>query len=121
MSPSCQDVVARFKSQGDTQKHLEDLKKENAKHLQRLQEEKSKLQQEYEEMKYSGEAKLSRFVHFLNRFVGIMFGQGQRSQTRVPRATCGPRGHLRPAVLLHVRPAVLFGNFQMINISYLVY
>ena len=55
-----QDVVDRFKSQGETQQHLEELKKENIKQLQRLQEEKTKLQQEYEEMKYSGEAKLSR-------------------------------------------------------------
>ena len=50
----------RFKTQGETQKHLEELKKENMKHLKRLQEERAKLQQEYEDMKYSGEAKLSR-------------------------------------------------------------
>ena len=52
--------MERFKSQGETQKHLEELKKENIKQLHRLKEEKGKLQQEYEEMKYSGEAKLSR-------------------------------------------------------------
>merc|ERR1712136_631755 len=42
-----QEVVARFRSQGDTQQHLEDLKKENLKQLQRLQEERVKLQDEY--------------------------------------------------------------------------
>ncbi|CAK8674702.1 outer dynein arm-docking complex subunit 3-like [Clavelina lepadiformis] len=63
-----QEVVDRFKSQGDTQKHLEDLKKDNQKHLQRLQEERAKLQQEYEEMKYSGEAKLSSGQRTLEDF-----------------------------------------------------
>jgi len=31
---------------------------------------------------------------------------GQGSQTRGPRVSCGPRGHF-------VRPAMLFGNFQI--------
>ena len=47
-------------SQGDTQKHLESLKIANEKTLVRLKEEKEKLQREFEEMKYSGEAKMSR-------------------------------------------------------------
>nr|CAB3228204.1 IC4 DC2-related axonemal dynein intermediate chain 4 [Phallusia mammillata] len=63
-----QEVVARFKSQGDTQHHLDDLKKENNKQLERLQEDKFKLQQEYEEMKYSGEAKLSSGQKMLEEF-----------------------------------------------------
>lgn len=100
------EVVQRFLSQGETQKHLEQLKTNNEKMLVRLKEEKvqqlldlsscwswenaqyvswsfscnvlfclficllnfshvitlqEKLRMEYEEMKYSGEAKLSRY------------------------------------------------------------
>ncbi|XP_078489128.1 DC2-related axonemal dynein intermediate chain 4 [Ciona intestinalis] len=73
-----QEVVARFKSQGDTQRHLEDLKKENQKQLQRLQEERVKLQQEYEEMKYSGEAKLSSGQRMLEEFEQHLQEQEQR-------------------------------------------
>merc|ERR1712136_664438 len=67
-----QEVVARFRSQGDTQQHLEDLKKENLKQLQRLQEERVKLQGEYEEMKYSGEAKLSSGQRMLKSLSSIL-------------------------------------------------
>lgn len=55
-----QEVVLRFENQEETQAHLEELKKENEKQIARLREEKEKLQEEFEEMKYSGEAKLSR-------------------------------------------------------------
>lgn len=55
-----QEVVMRFENQEETQAHLEELKKENDKQIARLREEKEKLQEEFEEMKYSGEAKLSR-------------------------------------------------------------
>ena len=54
------EVVHRFENQGETQRHLEELKRDSEKQIQRLTEEKEKLQQEFEEMKYSGEAKLSR-------------------------------------------------------------
>ena len=50
----------RFENQGDTTDHLESLKKENEKTISRLKEEKDKRKNEFEEMKYSGEAKLSR-------------------------------------------------------------
>ncbi len=60
-----QEVVVRFETQGETQQHLEELKKEGEKHIARLKEDKEKLQQEFEEMKYSGEAKLSRLVTLL--------------------------------------------------------
>jgi len=54
-----QEVVQRFLSQGETQKHLDQLKLSNEKTVLRLKEEKEKLQKEFEEMKYSGEAKMS--------------------------------------------------------------
>jgi len=73
-----QEVVARFRSQGDTQQHLEELKKENLKQLQRLQEERVKLQGEYEEMKYSGEAKLSSGQRMLEEFEQHLKEQEQR-------------------------------------------
>lgn len=53
-------MVVRFENQGDTQRHLEELKKDNEKKIMRLREEMERLQKEFEEMKYSGEAKLSR-------------------------------------------------------------
>ena len=55
-----QQVVLRFQSQGATTRHLNDLKESGEKQVLRLKEDKSKLQKEFEEMKYSGEAKLSR-------------------------------------------------------------
>ena len=55
-----QEVVERFENQGHTTQHLEELKKDNEKQILRLREDKGNLQREFEEMKYSGEAKLSR-------------------------------------------------------------
>ena len=63
-----QEVVARFRSQGETQKHLENLKKDNVAQIHKIQEEKFKLQQQFEEMKYSGEAKLSRYILYNDDF-----------------------------------------------------
>lgn len=54
-----QEVVDRFLNQGNTKKHLEQLKEENTHQLARLREEKEKLQAQFEDMKYSGEAKMS--------------------------------------------------------------
>ena len=54
-----QEVVDRFLNQGNTKKHLEQLKEENSLQLVRLKEEKEKLQAQFEDMKYSGEAKMS--------------------------------------------------------------
>lgn len=54
-----QEVVDRFLNQGNTKKHLEQLKEENTEQLARLKEEKEKLQAQFEDMKYSGEAKMS--------------------------------------------------------------
>lgn len=62
------EVVQRFLSQGETQKHLEQLKTNNEKMLVRLKEDKEKLRMEYEEMKYSGEAKLSSGQRMLEEF-----------------------------------------------------
>ena len=56
-----QEVVRRFEGQEDTTKHLEALQKDNEKQITRLKEEKEKLQMEFEEMKYTGDAKLSRY------------------------------------------------------------
>lgn len=63
-----QEVVQRFLSQGDTQKHLEALKLNNDKTLVRLKEELEKLQREFEEMKYSGEAKMSSGQRLLEEY-----------------------------------------------------
>lgn len=58
-----QEVVERFQSQGHTTQHLEDLKKDNERTIIHFRDDKEKLKQEFEEMKYSGEAKLSRQVY----------------------------------------------------------
>ncbi|XP_013412590.1 coiled-coil domain-containing protein 151 [Lingula anatina] len=62
------EVVDRFENQGETQRHLEELKKDSEKQIQRLREEKEKLQQEFEDMKYTGEAKLSSGQRLLEEF-----------------------------------------------------
>ena len=58
-----QEVVDRFLNQGDTKRHLEQLEEENTKTVARLKEDKEKLQEQFEDMKYSGEAKMSTYVH----------------------------------------------------------
>ena len=58
----------RFENQDKTREHLEQMKGENEKKIQRLEEEKGKLEQELERFKYSGEAKLSRFLCLLVHF-----------------------------------------------------
>ncbi|XP_071780976.1 coiled-coil domain-containing protein 151 [Centroberyx gerrardi] len=54
-----QEIAERFVSQGETHKHLEELKVENERILLQLKEEKELLNQQFQDMKYSGEAKLS--------------------------------------------------------------
>lgn len=77
-----QEVVQRFSSQGDTQKHLDQLKVSNEKTLVRLKEEKSKLQNEFEDMKYSGEAKMSSGQRLLEEFQDRL-GQKEKRYTDV--------------------------------------
>lgn len=61
-----QEVVLRFENQGETQHHLEQLKEDNEEEIKKLTDQKMKLQGDYEQMKYSGEAKLSRSVAFVH-------------------------------------------------------
>ena len=64
-----QEVVGRFENQGETRRQLEEMKAQNEKHIARLREESEKLQSQFEEMKYTGEAKLSRYnTSTLNHF-----------------------------------------------------
>uniref|UniRef100_A0A8C4TGE1 Outer dynein arm docking complex subunit 3 n=1 Tax=Erpetoichthys calabaricus TaxID=27687 RepID=A0A8C4TGE1_ERPCA len=73
-----QEVVQRFISQGDTQKHLELIKSENEKTLVRLKEERERLQAEFQEMKYSGEAKLSRGQQMLEELAAHLQAEEKR-------------------------------------------
>ena len=50
----------RFEHQGETTVHLEELQTAAEKQIDRLKDEKTRLQTDFEDMKYSGEAKLSR-------------------------------------------------------------
>lgn len=50
----------RFEQQGETMSHLETIQSANEKEIERLREDKEKKQTDFEDMKYSGEAKLSR-------------------------------------------------------------
>lgn len=56
------EVVERFEHQGETTKHLEELQADAERQIERLREDKDRRQTEFEDMKYSGEAKLSRYV-----------------------------------------------------------
>ncbi|XP_062404188.1 coiled-coil domain-containing protein 151 [Sardina pilchardus] len=53
------EVVERFITQGDTQKHLQELKEENESILLQLKQDRDQLQKHFQDTKYSGEAKLS--------------------------------------------------------------
>ena len=55
-----QEVVLRFENQGETQKHLEQLKDSNEQQIADLTEERDALKLEFAQMKYSGESTLSR-------------------------------------------------------------
>jgi len=66
-----QEVVARFENQGETQRHLEELKSENEREIARLTEERDRLQSDFTEKRYSGEAKLSRLLsEFTLKIIG---------------------------------------------------
>ena len=65
-----QEVVGRFENQGETRRQLEEMKAQNEKHIARLREESEKLQSQFEEMKYTGEAKLSRYFYFYAQLRG---------------------------------------------------
>ncbi|CAD5117410.1 unnamed protein product [Dimorphilus gyrociliatus] len=67
-----QEVVKRFENQGETQQHLEELKKQNQKEIGRLRERKEKLDEEFEEKKYTGEKKLSDGERMLERYEEIL-------------------------------------------------
>ncbi|XP_056606384.1 coiled-coil domain-containing protein 151 isoform X2 [Triplophysa dalaica] len=54
-----QEIVDRFISQEESQKHLENMKAENERTLLQLNEEKNELQKHFQDIKYSGETKLS--------------------------------------------------------------
>ncbi|KAK1153927.1 coiled-coil domain-containing protein 151-like isoform X1 [Acipenser oxyrinchus oxyrinchus] len=83
-----QEVVERFISQGDTQRHLELLKVENEKTLERLKEEREKLRADFQEMKYSGEAKLSSGQQVLEEFAShLRRGEAQRRCQRASGQT----------------------------------
>lgn len=59
MSPT-QDVVEHFTLEKENCERLENLKKQNDEALEKLKEEKELLSKQFDQMKYSGEAKLSR-------------------------------------------------------------
>lgn len=53
--------MERFISQKETHQHLEKMKADNEMVVLQLKEQKELLHQQFEDMKYSGEAKLSRY------------------------------------------------------------
>ncbi|KAI1886805.1 hypothetical protein AGOR_G00199590 [Albula goreensis] len=77
------EVVERFISQGDTQKHLEELKEENERTLVELKEERDQLQAQFQELKYSGEAKLASAQQILDECESHL----QREQERRDEAS----------------------------------
>lgn len=55
-----QEILDRFTAQKETHQHLLLLKETNKKMLQQLREQKELLNKELEDVKYSGEAQVSR-------------------------------------------------------------
>ncbi|KAI3352822.1 hypothetical protein L3Q82_019396 [Scortum barcoo] len=72
------EIVERFISQKETHQHLEKLQAENEKVLQKLKEQKELLNQQFQDMKYSGEAKLSRNQQMLEECEQQLQAQQQR-------------------------------------------
>ncbi|XP_030272771.1 coiled-coil domain-containing protein 151 isoform X2 [Sparus aurata] len=73
-----QEIVERFTSQKDRHQHLEKLRGENEKELEQLKEQKELLSQQLQDMKYSGEAKLSRDRQTLEESEQQLQAQQQR-------------------------------------------
>ena len=65
--------MGRFENQGETRRQLEEMKAQNEKQISRLREESERLQSQFEEMKYTGEAKLSRY-YYLHVTSGVFTG-----------------------------------------------
>lgn len=57
-----QEILERFTIQKETHQHLLKLKEDNEKMLQQLREQKELLNKELQDVKYSGEAQVSRQV-----------------------------------------------------------
>lgn len=82
------EVVLRFENQGETQRHLEQLKEDNEENIQKLADQKTKIQVDYEQMKYSGEAKLSSGQHLLEEYEQHLADEEHRhtqSQTKLEK------------------------------------
>eukprot|EP00049_Salpingoeca_infusionum_P018250 m.356401 g.356401 ORF g.356401 m.356401 type:complete len:507 (+) comp17535_c0_seq1:264-1784(+) len=62
------EVVERFRKQGDTQKHLQETQEANSSKLQELREEHARLLEQFEALKYSGEARNTSNQRMLSDF-----------------------------------------------------
>lgn len=62
------EVVEKFMTQGETHKHLMDLKKESDARIQELTLEKCQLKEKYDELKYSGDTKYSGGKRLIDEF-----------------------------------------------------
>ncbi|XP_065150077.1 coiled-coil domain-containing protein 151 isoform X2 [Paramisgurnus dabryanus] len=79
------EIVDRFISQEETQKHLEKMKAKNEKTLLQLKAEKNELQNQFQEMKYSGETKLSSEQQVLQECEHSLQEEQQRLDTAKDR------------------------------------
>ncbi|KAG5449038.1 Coiled-coil domain-containing protein 151 [Clonorchis sinensis] len=61
-------IVRRFESQGETLKHLIELKDKAERQCQALREERDRLQSKFEELKYSGETELTSINQLLEQY-----------------------------------------------------
>ncbi|KAM8773711.1 outer dynein arm-docking complex subunit 3-like [Acanthopagrus schlegelii] len=83
-----QEIVERFTSQKDRHQHLEKLRGENEKELEQLKEQKKLLSQQLQDMKYSGEAKLSRDRQMLEESEQQLQVQQQRCDAAKEHHDC---------------------------------
>ncbi|OON22701.1 hypothetical protein X801_01397, partial [Opisthorchis viverrini] len=61
-------IVRRFESQGETLRHLIELKDKAERQCQALREERDRLQSKFEELKYSGETELTSINQLLEQY-----------------------------------------------------
>ncbi|VDP99526.1 unnamed protein product [Trichobilharzia regenti] len=73
-------IVKRFESQGETLRHLNELKDKAEQQCQELRKRRDELQQEFEELKYSGETELKSVNNMLEQYRNEAQAEAERRE-----------------------------------------
>ncbi|CAH8833499.1 unnamed protein product [Trichobilharzia szidati] len=73
-------IVKRFESQGETLRHLNELKEKAEQQCQELRKRRDELQQEFEEIKYSGETELKSVNNMLEQYRNEAQAEAERRE-----------------------------------------